>query len=209
MSSGVAVSARIRAVLLAVAAIFMLAPAVHADTALSDDASAFTETLVQRLAEIAADPAAEDPAVRTEELRAAIRENLAVGPISRFLLSSNAREAATPEQQARYDELFPDYIAASFAEEIDRLAGRTIAISAVVPRRDDEVIVQSQLITSDGREAANIDWRVREIEGDPRLLDVLVERVSPLVAKREAISALFEREGMGAVIAHIEDVAGR
>ena len=58
-----------------------------------------------------------------------------------------------------------------------------------------------------GIKKASIDWRIRDVDGEPRLLDVLVERVSPLVTKRQEFSSLAKREGIDALLEHMEKIA--
>jgi ABC-type transporter MlaC component len=170
-----------------------------------DEAAArqFAETLVQDLRAVAGDEDAED-SQRVQRLRDVLTDALAMGPISRFMLGPALREQSAAADIERYETLFPSYIATSFAAEIDELAARHMEISGVVRRRANEVIVQSNLISSTGRTAASVDWRVRLDEGEPRLLDVLVERVSPMLTRREEIASLANRGGMAAILAHME-----
>ena len=113
----------------------------------------------------------------------------------------------TEAQKVTYNQLFPSYIAAAFASEIGGLAERDINITDSRERGETEVIVRSDLVNDAGVKKASIDWRIREIDGQPRLLDVLVERVSPLVTKRQEFSSLAKREGVDALIAHMKTVA--
>ena len=186
----------------------LLTPGVFAEEpALSEEAAeSFTRDLVDELQTVAGAEDAEDPR-RVARLREILRNELATGAIGRFVLSAGGRESASAQQLEIYEALFPDYIATAFAAEIDELAARRIEIDAVVPRpRGDEAIVQSRLISSTGRTAATVDWRVRLVDGEPRLLDVLVERVSPILTKREEIAAVLDAGGMAAVIAHMRQL---
>lgn len=185
----------------------LIAPAFAQDepTLSPETAQAFTRALVDDLQAVAGEEDAED-AERVARLRAVLRENLAVAPIGRFILGSTGREMASEAELDRYDAIFPDFIATAFAAEIDELAAREIRIEDTVQRRDTEVIVQSRLISSTGRTAADVDWRVRLEAGEPRLLDVLVERVSPIVTKREEIASVLNQGGMEAVLSYMEAV---
>ena len=122
-------------------------------------------------------------------VRATLEANLATEAIGRFLLAGDAAENATPQQRARYDALFPQYIAAAYAEEIGQLTSREIRVSGSLERKPGDVIVQSALFDGKGAKRAGIDWRVRvSPEGEHKLLDVLVERISPLITRRQSFS---------------------
>jgi ABC-type transporter MlaC component len=195
--------------IIGVFAALLLAASPAAAQSLTDEAARdFASSLVLQLSGIAGDESlSEDD--RVTRLRDAMRESMALGPIGRFILGSNGRDMATEEEMARYEALFPDFIATKFAEDVGEIAERDIIIDNVVRRRDNEVIVESRLIGDDGEEAADVAWRIRLEEDEPRLLDVLVERISPMLTQREEIGAIVEAEGMTGLLAHMEAVIAR
>ncbi len=171
----------------------------------TEQAKEFARVLVEELTANANDPAL-DEAQKSDQYRIILRDKLAADPIGRFLFNGSPNALATEMQRQQYTELFPDYIAASFADQIGALAEREIIILGAVSRGDQEAIVQSRLLDASGREKAVIDWRLRWYDGEPQLLDVLVERVSPLVTKRQEFSSLASRQGVDALLAHMRDV---
>ncbi|GGY46283.1 Tgt2/MlaC family protein [Parvularcula lutaonensis] len=140
-------------------------------------------------------------------VRKTLEDNLATEAIGKFLLAGDAAEGATDEERRRYEELFPAYIAAAYAEEIGQLTAREIQVKNSLERRPGDIIVQSVLVDKEGKPRADIDWRVRVLEdGELKLLDVLVERTSPLITRRQAFSARVRDEGMAGLLAHMEEV---
>ena len=186
-----------------VASVMMAAPALALD---KSEAEGFTDALITELGQIAADGALNDDS-RDRAYRGALQSRLATESIGKFLFKSVPADLPTEAQKVTYNQLFPSYIAAAFASEIGGLAERDINITDSRERGETEVIVRSELVNSAGVKKASIDWRIREIDGQPRLLDVLVERVSPLVTKRQEFSSLAKREGVDALIAHMKTVA--
>ena len=167
------------------------------------EAKGFTDGLIVELGQIANDGALNEDA-RDRAYRGALQSRLATESIGKFLFKSVPADLPTEAQKATYNQLFPSYIAAAFASEIGGLAEREINITDSRARGDTEVIVRSELVNSAGVKKASIDWRIREINGQPRLLDVLVERVSPLVTKRQEFSSLAKREGVDAILTHMK-----
>lgn len=166
-------------------------------------AESFTKTLVLELGQIAKnDSLGED--VQNKAFRDALERRLAAESIGRFLFKGVPDDLPTPAQIETYNELFPSYIAAAFASQIGALAERQINVTESRPRGDREVIVRSELVNNAGIKKASIDWRVRWIDGQPRLLDVLVERTSPLVSKRQEFSSLAKRKGVEAILDHMK-----
>ena len=183
-----------------VASVMMAGSAFALD---QNEAKSFTDGLIIELGQIANDGALGDDA-RDRAYRGALQSRLATESIGKFLFKSVPKELPTDAQKATYNQLFPSYIAAAFASEIGGLAEREINITDSRARGDTEVIVRSELVNSAGVKKASIDWRIREIDGQPRLLDVLVERVSPLVTKRQEFSSLAKREGVDAILTHMK-----
>ncbi|MEM7740618.1 MAG: ABC transporter substrate-binding protein [Pseudomonadota bacterium] len=143
------------------------------------------------------------------EVRQVLEDNLATEAIGRFLLAGDAAEGATEEQQARYDALFPRFIAAAFAEEIGQLTSRRIDVTNSLERRPGDIIVQSALFDDKGVKRANIDWRVRVLDtGENKLIDVLVERISQLTIRRQTFSSVVDEDGVDGLLVYMESTIG-
>ncbi|MEM9840590.1 MAG: ABC transporter substrate-binding protein [Pseudomonadota bacterium] len=165
------------------------------------EAETFVVGLVTELRQNAEQQGEGSPAVR-----ATLEENLATESIGKFLLAGDAAKSATDDQRARYDALFPQYIAAAYAEEIGQLTSREIRVTRSLERRPGDVIVQSALYDDRGAKRASIDWRVRGTpESGYKLLDVLVERISPLITRRQSFSERVRNDGMDGLLAHMQE----
>ena len=141
------------------------------------------------------------------EVRAVLEANLATEAIGNFLIRGSAADDMSDEQRARYNQLFPRYIAAAFAEEIGQLTARRIDVKGSLERRPGDIIVQSELFDDAGKKRASIDWRVRVLDtGEYKLLDVLVERISPLITRRQTFSAMVRDDGIEGLLMHMEGV---
>ncbi len=169
-------------------------------------AEGFTQVLVGELAEVAARPGLSD-AARDTAYREVLQAKLATESIGKFLFKGTPNELANARQRTEYEDLFPSYIAATFASQIGELAERQINVKTSRLRGDTEALVSSELVDKNGIKKASIDWRLRWIDDEPYLLDVLVERISPLVSKRKEFSSLAEREGVDALLAHMKSVS--
>ena len=171
------------------------------------DAESFTKALVVELGQIAQDDSLGD-AAQNKAYRQALKSRLASESIGKFLFKGVPEDLPTPAQIETYNQLFPNYIAAAFASQIGGLAERQINVTESRARGEREVIVRSELVNNSGVKKASIDWRIRDINGEPRLLDVLVERTSPLVTKRKEFSSLTKHEGVEALLTHMRSTAG-
>ncbi|MCQ8183791.1 MlaC/ttg2D family ABC transporter substrate-binding protein [Parvularcula maris] len=167
----------------------------------TDGAESFVKELVAELR-----TQAETHGEGSKEVRDELQANLAAEDIGKFLLAGDAAKGASEAERGRYDELFPSYIAAAYADEIGQLTAREIEVKQSLERRPGDYIVQSVLRDKEGRARADIDWRVREKDGEYKLLDVLVERTSPLITRRQAFSSRVRDGGVAGLLTHMEEV---
>ncbi len=176
--------------------------------ALQEDAKGFVTALVAELSGIA-DDAARPQAERTRAFRDRLGAVLSIQSIGETMVGEEARAAASAAQIARYEAALPAYIAADWAAQIDLLARRRIVVQQTryFPQRPTEVLVLSRLINENGRPAARIDWRMRQVDGQWRLEDVFAERISQLVTRRSEISTFLEANGWDALLAEMEAAA--
>ena len=188
-----------------VSALMISAPA-SAQSLSQDDAKGFTEALVVELRTIAKDGALSDTS-RDRAYRDALQRRLVTDQIGAFLFKSIPDGSATDAQLREYNQLFPSYISAAFASKIGDLAERQINVTESRARGEKEVIVRSELLDDAGFKKASIDWRIREVNGQPRLLDVLVQGVSPLVTKRQEFASLAKRKGVDALLDYMKKIA--
>lgn len=169
-----------------------------------ETSGAYIAELVAELAIIAQET--EDDEARARQLRDALSDDLAVEAMARFTLSAELREGAPPDVLARYDALFPDYMATAFASQIELLARQTIEVRDTRRIRDDEVVVRTEILNAQGRDAATLLWRLREVDEQPKVLDVLVERMSRLVGLRAEFRSIVERDGLAALVDRMQEV---
>lgn len=178
------------------------------DAALTErDAATFITTLTDALvAEVVAHP--DDERARISALTDVLESELAVARIGRFILPPSAREGASEADITRYEALVPRYIAATFAGQIDALASQTVVLDDTVMLKPGEALVRSRLISTSGRKAANVDWRVAtNAAGAPVLLDTLVNRTSPMVAQRSVAMEVAACSGLPALLGYMAAVA--
>ena len=166
---------------------------------------AFIVGLVDDLRVLAAEDQAD--ADRRDRLRDVLSEDMAIRRLQAYLLSTSQREELSEAQIKAYNEVFPHYISSAFAGSIDQLVSRTIKVDDVLERRPGDFIVRSKLYSESGQERASLDWRVLESKGKKKLADVIVDGLSFSVERRAQFTAIINKDGFEALIAHMEEIA--
>ncbi|MGI9386091.1 MAG: MlaC/ttg2D family ABC transporter substrate-binding protein, partial [Methyloligellaceae bacterium] len=126
---------------------------------------------------------------REHQLRDLLREGFAVDRIGRFVLGKY-RRTAQPEKVQEFVKVFEDYIVSLYASQFTRYGGETFEVQRVVKssRARDSMVV-TKILPADGREPLRLDFQVRRIGDEFKIMDVRIEGVSMILAQRDEFSA--------------------
>jgi len=192
------------ALLMAAAAWTVTAPAAAAqDLQPAGEAPAAEQPqAAQDFVSVLADHAIEvwkDPTVNAQEREEAFRDLLydafAVEFISRLVLGRHSR-TASEEQLETYDDLFPEYIIRSFTGRLGDYNDQNIEIMGTAPAGTRDLFVRSHLVTPNSKgDPIQADWRVRNMDGEFKIVDVKIEGVSMAITKREEFSSIIANGG--------------
>ena len=130
---------------------------------------------------------------REQRVRQVLQDAFAVDTVGRFVLGHHWRRA-TPGQQDDYLVVFREYVVNSIAARFGDYSGERMR---VVDQRDDHgkgTIVTTQ-IDSPVHGLVEVQWRVREVEGETKIIDIIVEGVSMLLTQRSEFAAVISSNG--------------
>lgn len=138
-------------------------------------------------------------AEREQKVRKLLGENLAIQAIGRFVVG-RAWRSASDEQKSAYQGLFKQFITLTYAKRLGGYAGEKFAITAtknVGPKKD--ALVTTEIDRPSGP-PLKASWRIRETTGAFRILDVMVEGISMVVAQRAEFTTIIKKSGMQGLI---------
>ena len=128
-----------------------------------------------------------------------LRSGFDLGLIGRFVLGKYWRQT-NDEQKADYIDAFSSFIIKTYARRLGGFSGQTFTITgSVVTGQKKDVMVKTRIDRPSGPpiEAA---WRVREINGQNKIIDVVVEGVSMAVTQRQEFAAVVGRDGVEGLV---------
>jgi phospholipid transport system substrate-binding protein len=112
-------------------------------------------------------------------------------------------------QRARLVDAFTRLTVATYAGRFDGYGGESFRIVSQAPAPRDTVLVNSELVKSDG-DAVELDYLLRETDAGWRIIDVYLDGVySELATRRSVYAGLIRNKGIEGLIAAIEDKIGR
>ena len=132
-------------------------------------------------------------AQRRERVAAILRRAVDVEGVGRFILGRYWR-TASPDQQAEYLRLFEEVLIRNLSARFGEYQGVRFGMGRSQARTEDDVLVNT-VIERPGSAAFGLDWRVAEVGGQPRVVDVIAEGTSLRLTTRSEYSSVITRNG--------------
>ena len=138
---------------------------------------------------------------RRERVAAILRQAVDIEGTGRFILGRWWR-VASPAEQQEYLRLFEETLLRNLAGRFGEFQGVRFSLGRSQQRSEDDVLVTT-VVERPGSAAVNLDWRVAEVNGQPRVVDLVAEGTSLRLTQRSEYSSVVQRGGnqIGALLA--------
>lgn len=177
-----------------------------AATAMAQKSDAAASKFIQKMGDVALTSLTDKELAaneREKRVRELLRQNFDVEAIGKFALSKHWR-TATDAQRKEYLKLFEDMIVGTYAQRFGEYSGQQFKVGGTKPVTERDSIVSSQVIQKDGP-PLNIEWRVRNTNGQFKVLDVFIENVSMAITQRSDFDAVIQRGGIDGLLKTLRD----
>lgn len=128
-----------------------------------------------------------------QRVRELLRRGFAMKPIGRYVLGRYWRQL-DDKQETEYLQLFEEYIVKTYSSKLNLYAGLGFDVSGERSDGDSGSIVNSEIRPKDGP-AVKVQWRVRKIDGDWRIIDVMIEGVSMALTQQSEFASVIRGHG--------------
>ncbi|MBC9176294.1 MlaC/ttg2D family ABC transporter substrate-binding protein [Pseudoroseomonas ludipueritiae] len=142
---------------------------------------------------VAAINARQPVAARRQRVASILRQAVDIDGVGRFILGRWWR-VASPAEQQEYMQLFEETLIRNLSARFGEYEGVRFNLGRSQQRTEDDVLVNT-IIERPGQAAFNLDWRVGEVNGQPRVVDVIAEGTSLRLTQRSEYSAVISRNG--------------
>ncbi len=134
-----------------------------------------------------------DVTARREKVAAVLRRAIDIEGTGRFILGRYVRQAS-PAELAEYNRLFDDIIVRNLSARFGEYRGVRFSLGRAQQRTEEDVLVNT-IIERPNQPPFSLDWRVAEVGGQPRVVDVIAEGTSLRLTTRSEYSAVIQRNG--------------
>lgn len=132
-------------------------------------------------------------AQRRERVAQILRRAVDVDGVGRFILGRWWR-TATAEQQQDYLQLFEQILIRNLSARFGEFQGVRFSLGRTQARTEEDALV-STIVERPGNPAFGLDWRVAEVGGQPKVVDVIAEGTSLRLTTRSEYSSVVTRNG--------------
>ncbi len=132
-------------------------------------------------------------AQRRERVAQILRRAVDVDGVGRFILGRWWR-TATAEQQQEYLQLFEQVLIHNLSARFGEYQGVRFSLGRTQARTEEDALV-STIVERPGNPAFGLDWRVAEVGGQPKVVDVIAEGTSLRLTTRSEYSSVVTRNG--------------
>lgn len=146
------------------------------------------------------------PDARRQRVAAILRRAVDVDGVGRFIIGRWWRSASSAEQQ-EYMRLFDETLVRNLAARFGEYQGVSFALGRAQSRTEEDVLVNT-VIQRPNSPSFSLDWRVADVGGTPRIVDVIAEGTSLRLTQRSEYGAVVQRSN-GQVAPLLEAMRGQ
>lgn len=130
---------------------------------------------------------------RRQRVAAVLRRAVDVEGVGRFILGRYWRQASPAEQQ-EYMRLFEEAIIRNLSARFGEYQGVRFSLGRSQQRTEEDALVTT-IIERPGSAPFALDWRVSDVGGQPKVVDVIAEGTSLRLTTRSEYAAVIQRNG--------------
>ena len=143
---------------------------------------------------------------RRDKVASILRYAIDIEGTGRFILGRYVRQA-TPAELQDYLKLFDEIIIRNLSARFGEYRGVKFSLGRSQQRTEEDALV-STLVERPNSPAFTLDWRVAEINGQPKVVDVIAEGTSLRLTTRSEYAAVIQRNS-GRVAALLDAMRGQ
>ncbi|MBR2033109.1 MAG: ABC transporter substrate-binding protein [Alphaproteobacteria bacterium] len=125
--------------------------------------------------------------------------------IGQFVLGRNWRTASA-EQRKEFISVYRQLNVSTWSKRFDEFKGKEFIFKGTSPSNSKGQIFVNSVVPMDQGEPAKVVWRVREKDGEYKVVDIVIENVSLAITARNEYTAFIKNNpgGVDALIANLK-----
>ena len=158
-----------------------------------EDAGAFIQNLADTALTALTDEKISN-AERADRFRDLLQEGMDIPTVTSRVLGPYVRRA-TDEEMKEFVSLLEENIVRKYAIMFKGYSGESINLVETKPLRGDMQQVTVSIQRTDGQPPVDVRWIVHKVDGQNKIIDIIVERVSMVTTQKEEFVSVIRRGG--------------
>jgi phospholipid transport system substrate-binding protein len=198
------IRAAVRAFAVLAVAVAMTAGPARADgeRPTAEQAAALVSGFGAQVLTLVSDPDLSEPD-RTRALYDLLSAKVEMDFVGRLVLAGHQRRASDAELD-RYGRVFPAFVTDRFGGLLSTYSGEGFEVGNVRELGSRDQLVEAHVIRPDGTRVPT-HWRIRLFDGEPKVIDLMVENVSMVISQREEFDSVIRRHGLEGLLERLAD----
>lgn len=130
---------------------------------------------------------------KEKEFRKLLKNSFDMKTIGRFAMGRHWKQASD-SQRVEYLKLFEKMIVEVYTARFNDYKGEKLVVTSVRPDGSRDYLVNTNIVPPSGSKV-KVDWRVRNKNGQYKIIDVIIEGVSMSLTQRSDFSSVIQRGG--------------
>lgn len=135
---------------------------------------------------------------REEKFRALLRDGFDMPFIARVALGKRWKTLAKPEQKT-YTDLFSQFVLRTYAPRLGGFDPARFHVTGASPKGRRDMLVKTDIKQESGG-AVKAGWRVRLVDGQHRIVDIIVEGISMTLNQRREFGSVVQKGGVSGLM---------
>jgi len=168
----------------------------------TDDARQFVDNVgKQVLAVVNSSDSADQKQIK---LRNMFSQNVDIDWMAKFVLG-HAWQQASEEQRTHYLQSYKEYLLTHYTTSFSDYTGSKYVITDTKNDEDGQITVNMQIkAAKDQQQETAAGYRLRNNNGQFKIVDIIVEGVSLITTERSEFSSVVQQKGMDGLISTLE-----
>ena len=133
---------------------------------------------------------------KNKVFRTLFTENLDLDFIGKYVLGRYWR-TATPAQKKEFIELYKEFNVQTWSQRFDEFKGKEFVFEGTsVANNPNQIFVDTSVPMTEGA-PANVKWRVNDVNGKLKIIDIIIENVSLAQTARNEYTSFIAKSPKG------------
>jgi phospholipid transport system substrate-binding protein len=180
-----------------------VAVALQASAAMAETAREFIRATADQVLVVLDDQSLDSPK-KIARIEAIAGERFDFPTVTRLALAQSWRKLSDV-QKTEFTSEFKKHLSVTYGRNIDNYADQKVEITADREEPRGDWTVQTKIVGDEPADEILVDYRLRKIDGQWKIIDVVVERVSLISNFRSQLRELISAQGVDRTLAVLRE----